>query len=180
MSKSTGTSLILLGILAIIAGIIAIAWPSITIVAFVILFSVYAFSDALLKVVEAVNSDSAGQVTGRLVLALVDIAAGALALAWPSATALVLVLITAVWAFIGGFVEIIAAFGSDETAGSRAMFVIGGLMSVVFGVILFSRPSLGATTLALLFGLFAVMYGVSQIIIGTNLRGAGKLFGAVS
>lgn len=30
------------------------------------------------------------------------------------------------WAFAGGFLEIIAAFASDETPGSRAMLVIGG------------------------------------------------------
>ena len=43
MFKSTSTSLILLGILAVIVGIIAIAWPGVTILALVILFAVYAF-----------------------------------------------------------------------------------------------------------------------------------------
>jgi uncharacterized membrane protein HdeD (DUF308 family) len=37
MFKSTSTSLILLGVLAIIVGIIAIAWPGVTILALVIL-----------------------------------------------------------------------------------------------------------------------------------------------
>ena len=46
-------------------------------------------------------------------------------------------------------------------------------MSVVFGVVLFTRPGLGAATLALLFGLFAVMFGVLQIIIGTQVLGTG-------
>ena len=44
--KSTSTSLILLGILAVIVGIIAIAWPNVTIFALVILFAIYAFMDA--------------------------------------------------------------------------------------------------------------------------------------
>ena len=43
MFKSTSTSMILLGILAVIVGIIAIAWPNVTILALVILFAVYAF-----------------------------------------------------------------------------------------------------------------------------------------
>ena len=47
--KSTSTSLILLGILAVIVGIIAIAWPGVTILALVILFAVYAFMDAGLQ-----------------------------------------------------------------------------------------------------------------------------------
>ena len=43
MFKSSSTSLILLGILAVIVGIVAIAWPGVTILALVILFAVYAF-----------------------------------------------------------------------------------------------------------------------------------------
>ena len=46
MWKSTSTQLIVLGILAVIVGIIAIAWPGVTILALVILFAVYAFIDA--------------------------------------------------------------------------------------------------------------------------------------
>src|SRR6266496_3788890 len=46
MFKSTSTSLILRGVLAIIVGIIALAWPSVTILALVTLFAIYAFIDA--------------------------------------------------------------------------------------------------------------------------------------
>lgn len=59
------------------------------------------------------------------------------------------------WAFAGGFLEIIAAFASDETPGSRAMLVIGGVLPVILGVVLFTRPGLGIAALALLFSLFA-------------------------
>jgi uncharacterized membrane protein HdeD (DUF308 family) len=34
------------------------------------------------------------------------------------------------------------------------MFILGGLVSVAFGMVLFARPDIGALTLALLFGLF--------------------------
>ena len=44
--------------------------------------------------------------------------AGVIALVWPGPTALVLVLIVAFWAFVGGFAEIFLAFGSGETAGT--------------------------------------------------------------
>jgi hypothetical protein len=57
------------------------------------------------------------------------------------------------------FFEIFAGFGSGETAGTRAMFILGGLVSVAFGVVLFARPGIGAVTLALLFGLFSLFYG---------------------
>ena len=46
------------------------------------------------------------------------------------------------------------------------MFILGGLISVAFGVVLFARPGVGAVTLAMLFGLFSLIYGVSQIALG--------------
>jgi uncharacterized membrane protein HdeD (DUF308 family) len=49
MFKSSSTSLILLGILAVAGGIVAIAWPGVTILALVILFAIYAFVNAGLQ-----------------------------------------------------------------------------------------------------------------------------------
>jgi len=179
MFKSTSTSLILYGVLAIIVGIIAIAWPGVTILALVILFAVYAFIAAGLQAMRAFSSRSAGPVLGHLLLALVDLAAGVIALVWPKPTALVLVIVVAAWALVGGFFEVFAAFQSGETAGTRALFILGGLVSILFGVLLFARPGVGAVTLALLFGLFALIYGVSQITMGVELRRTGKTLSSV-
>jgi uncharacterized membrane protein HdeD (DUF308 family) len=169
------TALILRGALAIIVGIVAIAWPGATILALVILFAVYAFIDAGLQAVRGFSSATAGPVFGHLLLALIDLAAGVVALAWPGPTALVLVLVVAAWAFTGGFLEIFAAFAAGETAGTRALFIVAGLVSVVFGLVLFARPGVGAITLALLFGLFNLTYGTSQVVMGVQSRGPGGL-----
>jgi uncharacterized membrane protein HdeD (DUF308 family) len=179
MLRSSSTSLILLGVLAIIVGIIAIAWPQVTVYALVILFAVYAFIAAALQAMRAFSSRTAGPVFGHLLLALIDVAAGVIALVWPGPTALVLVLVVGIWAFIGGVFEIFAAFQSGETAGTRALFTVTGLVSILFGVLLFARPGVGAVTLALLFGLFALIYGISQITMGIELRRTGKTLNSV-
>jgi uncharacterized membrane protein HdeD (DUF308 family) len=173
MFKSTFTSLILLGILAVIVGIIAIAWPGVTILALVILFAVYAFMAAGLAAARAFTSRSAGPVAGYLLLALADLAAGVVALAWPGPTAYVLVIIVAAWALVAGVAEFAGGFQSGETAGTRAMFILSGLVSAAFGVLLFARPNVGAVTLALLFGLYSLIYGFSQITAGVQLRHMG-------
>ena len=177
--KSLSTPLIARGVLAIIVGIIAIAWPGVTILALVILFAVYAFLDAGLEGARAFSSGGAGPVFGHLLLALIDVAAGVVALAWPNATALVLVLVVAVWAFVGGFAEIFAAFASGETAGTRAWLILGGLVSIAFGAVFVSRPNVGAVSLALLFGLFSLTYGVSQIVMGNEIRRSGKVLDSI-
>jgi len=56
----------------------------------------------------------------------------------------------------------------------RAMFILAGLVSIAFGVGLFARPGIGAVTLALLFGLFSLIYGISAIVRGSELRRTGR------
>ena len=130
MLKSLSTSLILRGMLALAVGVTALAWPGITVLALVVLFAVYAFAASGLEAVRAFSSRTAGPVFGHLLVGLIDLAAGVLALAWPGPTALVLVLIVASWAVVGAF-----------------------------GVALFALPGVGAITLALVFGLFNLIYG---------------------
>jgi uncharacterized membrane protein HdeD (DUF308 family) len=170
MFKQTSTSLILLGILSVIVGIIAFAWPGVTVYALVILFAVYAFLAAGLEAARAFTSRTAGPVFGHLLLGLISLAAGVVALVWPGPTALVLVLVVGIWAVAGGIVEIVNGFGKGEAAGTRAMFILTGLVSVAFGVLLFARPGVGALTLALLFGLFNLIYGITRITLGVQLH----------
>jgi uncharacterized membrane protein HdeD (DUF308 family) len=52
-------------------------------------------------------------------------------------------------------------------------------VSVAFGVVLFARPGLGAITLALLFGLFNLIYGAWQFVLGIEMRQTDKTLRAV-
>jgi uncharacterized membrane protein HdeD (DUF308 family) len=170
MLKPLSTSLILRGLLALIVGALALAWPGVTVLALVIVFAVFAFMSASMQVLQAFSGRSAGPVVGHLLLGLVDLAAGVVALAWPVSTALVLVLLVASWAIITGTLEIGGAFRRGEEAGARAMFLLGGLVSVAFGVVLFARPGMGAISLALVFGLFNLISGSWMMVRGIELR----------
>ena len=127
-----------------------------------------------LEAVRAFSSRTAGPVFGHLLVGLIDLAAGVLALAWPGPTALVLVLIVASWAVIAGVTEVAAAVRGRESAGTRALFTLGGLISVAFGAVLFAHPAVGAITLALLNGLFNLVYGARTLVQGIELRRTGK------
>jgi uncharacterized membrane protein HdeD (DUF308 family) len=170
MFKSLSTSLIVRGLLAVGIGAVALAWPEVTVLALVVLFAVYAFMWSAFELASAFTSRTAGPVFAHLVVGLVDLAAGVVALTWPGPTALVLVLLVASWAIVTGSVEVVAAFGTGEDAGSRALLVIGGLVSVVFGVVLFAYPGMGAVSLALLFGLFNLIAGSWMLVRGIELR----------
>jgi hypothetical protein len=73
-------------------------------------------------------------------------------------------------AVLAGILEIDAAFGAGELAGMRALFVLGGVVLAAFGVSLLARPGMGAITLALLFGLFNLVYWTRAIVQGIELR----------
>ena len=90
-----------------------------------------------------------------------------------------LVLVVAIWAFVAGFAEIFAAFGGGETTGTRALYIVTGLISIAFGVVLAARPGIGSVTLALLFVLFSMIYGVSEIVTGVQMRRTGKTLHSV-
>jgi uncharacterized membrane protein HdeD (DUF308 family) len=173
MPKSLSTFLILRGILAVILGIVALAWPGVTVLALVVLFAVTAFIAAGVQAFLAF-SGAGRPLVGHLLLGLADLAAGVIALAWPQATALVLVLIVGCWAVFAGVFGIFVAVRSDELARSRPLFILGGLSTVAFGVSLFARPGMGAVTLALLFGLFSLTTGAGLVMQGIGLRKAGK------
>jgi uncharacterized membrane protein HdeD (DUF308 family) len=170
MPKSLSTALILRGIVAVALGIIALVWPGVTVLTLVVLFAVSAFIAAGVQAMFAVNSAAGGRVAGHLLLGLADLAAGVIALAWPAPTALVLVLIVGCWAVFAGLFGIFVAFRADELARSRALFILGGLGAVAFGVSLFARPAMGAVALALLFGLFSLTNGAGLIMQGIGLR----------
>ncbi|MBV8162595.1 MAG: DUF308 domain-containing protein [Acidimicrobiia bacterium] len=178
MLQSLSKNLILRGAAAIVVGLIAVVWPSITIGAFVILFAAYAFAEAIQQGATAFSSEKAGPVAGHLLLGILDIAVGVVALAWPGITALVLLLWVAAWAVVTGGVEIGMAFASDESAGTRTAWATAGVISVLFGLALFARPTLGALSLAVAFGVFAMAFGISHVVLGARVRRTDEVAGA--
>jgi len=179
MFKSLSTSLIARGILALAVGLTALAWPGVTVLALVIMFAVYSLTAAGLQAARAFASRNAGPVAGHLLLAVADLAAGAVALAWPGPTALVLVLIVGAWAIIAGLAEIATASGAGQPAGARAMLTLAGLATIAFGVVLCARPGAGAVTLALLFAMFNLTTGTWMLAHGIQLRQTGKALHSV-
>ena len=170
MLKSLSTFLILRGILAVALGIMALVWPGVTVLTLVILFAVSAFVAAGVQAVLAFSGAATRPVAGHLLLGLADLTAGVIALAWPGATARVLVLIVGCWAVFAGLFGVFVVSRADELARSRALFILSGLGAVAFGVSLFARPAMGAVTLALLFGLFSLTNGAGLIMQGIGLR----------
>jgi uncharacterized membrane protein HdeD (DUF308 family) len=95
------------------------------------------------------------------------------ALAWPGITALVLAIWIGIWALVTGFGEVAMAFGTNETAGQRAMWSLSGLVSIALAFVLFLQPDVGASALALVFGLFSIVYGINALVLSARAHEVG-------
>jgi uncharacterized membrane protein HdeD (DUF308 family) len=173
--NSSAVTVVLRGILAIAVGIIAVAWPNVTIGAFVILFAVYAFLAAFMEAARAFQSAHAAPVVGRLLVAVLDVAAGLGAIVWPGVTALSLVLLVAVWALTTGAVEVALALRAGENSGERARLGLSGLVSLSLAAVFAIRPDIGAVTIAQVYGLFSIVSGISSLVMTVGRPKTGTI-----
>jgi uncharacterized membrane protein HdeD (DUF308 family) len=158
------------GVLGILFGLIAFWHPLVTILSLVIVFAAYAISDGVFAIVAAVRAARANERWWPFVLeGLVSIAAGVLAFMWPHITVLVFIVMIAVWAIITGVLMLSAAFRLGPDRG-RWWFVLGGVASLAWGVLLFIAPFMGAVVLTWWIGAYAFVFGIALLIAAFRLR----------
>lgn len=160
------------GIAAILFGILAFALPGITLTVLVLLWGAYALVDGVLSLVSAFRTTHDHR-WGLLIEGLVGIGAGIVTFTWPGLTALVLLYIIAVWALITGVLELIAAFRLRRVIHDEWWLVLGGVASVVFGVLMLAMPAAGALALVWLIASYAIVFGVLMIALAVRLHGLG-------
>jgi len=157
------------GAAAIAFGIIAILAPGISLLALVILWGSYALIDGGLSLVAAPLKAREGRRWGWLLFeGLASIAAGLLTFAWPGITALVVLTFIAIRAVLGGIAEIALAVRLRDQITDEWRLASAGILSVVFGVLLFAFPRVGAMGLMWMVGSYALLFGL--LLVGLGLR----------
>jgi uncharacterized membrane protein HdeD (DUF308 family) len=165
-ARQTGWTMALRGVLAVIFGIIALRNPNAAAAAFVIVFAIYAFADGLLNFVLAGRLGRAGQRWGwYLFEGIASIALGVVALAYPKATLLALVLLVGIRAIVMGIFELGAAF-SWQGVESRWLLGLTGVLSIILGILLFASPGAGGLALIWTIGVYAIIFGVMLFALG--------------
>jgi uncharacterized membrane protein HdeD (DUF308 family) len=158
------------GIAAILFGLAAFVWPGLTLEFLVVLFAIYALVDGALSIFVFVRRPR--QPLSMLVQGLVGIAAGAIALLFPGLAALSVVLLIAAWAILTGIAEIALTLRIRERLTVELLWVLAGVASIVFGILLVVFPSAGALALTWFIGAYALFIGVLLVILGFSLRAA--------
>lgn len=159
------------GIAAILFGVIAMVQPSISLLALVAVWGVYAITDGVFNLVLATRAGRAGARWGwYLFEGLVSIAAGVTAFVYPGMTAMVLLYLIAAWAIVTGIAEIAAAIHLRRVVSGEWMLAVSGVLSIAFGALLFAYPRSGALAVVWLIGLYAIAFGVLLVGLGVKLH----------
>lgn len=162
---------LLRGVAAVVFGLLAFFWPHITLFALVLLFGIYAVVDGIISLANAFGGEKRGQTrVWYALIGVLGIVAGIVAFVWPGITALVLIYIIGAWAVLTGIAEIIAGIGLRHETSSAWLLVLGGVISVIFGVLVFVHPGAGAVAVVWLIGFYAIIKGVEGIAFAFRLR----------
>jgi uncharacterized membrane protein HdeD (DUF308 family) len=159
------------GIAAIIFGILAFAWPGVTLVVLVLFFGAFALVDGIASLIAAITGRGATAPRWWLaIIGLVGIAAGLLTFFWPAVTAVLLLYFIAGWAIAMGVFQIIGAIQLRKEIDNEWLLVLSGVVSVLFGILLLAVPGTGLLALIWLIAIDAIIFGVLVIGFGLRLR----------
>jgi uncharacterized membrane protein HdeD (DUF308 family) len=167
--------LVVRGAMAILLGIFAFVWPQETIAALVLMFGAVALVDGTFAVVALIAGRSLTPYWWVLLLqGLFGIAVGVLTLLNPAITAVALLIYIAVWAIGMGVLQVTAAVTLRREISGEWWLALGGIASVGFGVLLMRHPAEGALTVLWLIGSYALVWGVTLLLGGLDVRRLGK------
>ena len=168
--SGTWWAMVLRGTAAVLFGLAALFWPGPTLFVLLVCFGVYALVDGLLTVVAGIRS-SGGRRWLLLAEGALGLLAGLVVLFWPGTTALVLVYAISAWAIFTGLLKVLMAVAFRREIENGWLMILGGLLSVLFGVILGFLPGVGLLTLVWLVGIYALILGVALVVLGLLDRG---------
>jgi uncharacterized membrane protein HdeD (DUF308 family) len=161
------------GVAAIAFGVLAFLWPGLTLLVLVTLFAAYMLIDgfALLVSLRRAEPATAGHRLAVAFMGVLGLAVGMATIFWPGITALALLYLVAFWAITLGLTQVVAAIRLRREISGELWFVIGGLLTIVFGVFILAFPGTGLLSLVWIVGTWAVVFGITNLVLAWRLRG---------
>jgi len=159
------------GIAALIFGVLVFLWPGVAGFVLVILFGAYAFVDGIFALVSAIRAAEAHERWIAFAIeGVIGLIIAAITLFHPIITALALYFTIAIWAVLTGILEIVAAVQLRKMMPNEWMLILGGVLSIAFGVLLFIYPLVGILTVIYLIAFYAVLFGILLIAFSLRLK----------
>ena len=147
-------------------GITALAWPEMTLALLAIAWGTLAFADGVMAVALSGLTKS----WALLFIGLVGIAAGVYTFFRPGMTVLTLVFVVGVWAVVRGVFDIVEAVSLRKEIPHEWLMLVGGVVAVIFGIVVVMAPGMGALSIAWVVGIYALVHGLLLLTVGLRVR----------
>ncbi len=159
------------GIVTLILGAVVLARPRDTVFAFAIVFGIWLFVAGLFRIVMAFaeSGETGGERLLMVLLGLLAVFIGILFLRRTEDTVTTLAFLLGLFWVIGGIIEFVHAYG-DGGSPARSWRMAIGVLAFAAGIVTLVVPHLTLTTLAVIMGIWLVIYGVFQITVSFLVR----------
>jgi uncharacterized membrane protein HdeD (DUF308 family) len=159
------------GIVTLVAGVAALAWPGVTILVLAILLGAQLVVTGIFRFVTALASDdlTGGTRTLFALLGALSFVVGLYALRHVLVTIVALALLLGIFWFVNGVIELFAALSHREMP-ARGWTAATGVLSVIAGVIALVYPGISLVVLAIVMGVWLVVFGIMEISAALRVR----------
>ena len=154
------------GVAAIVLGVLCFVLTGIALTLLVALFAAYLLVDGVFALVVGIRARS--WLLG--IEGVLGMLAGIVAALFPGITAVVLALIIATWAVVTGGLEIWAAVRLRRVIRNEWALIVGGMASLIFGVLMFIFPGAGLVTIVWIIGAYGIVFGILLLVAAFNVR----------
>jgi uncharacterized membrane protein HdeD (DUF308 family) len=153
------------GLLSIAVGVVILVWPGISLFALTILFGAYSLATGVVGLGAALSGAAKGERGWLIVSSLLGIAVGVMVLLWTDISALALLYVIGAYAVALGIIAIGGAFYLPIDGGDTALMTLSGLVSILFGIVIFARPGTGVLVVLALIAAFALIKGITEVVV---------------
>ena len=163
------------GALAVAVGILIIVWPNISLYSLVIVFGAFSLARGIIGLGAAIGSPIR-EGRGWLVLSsLASIAVGVVVFFWTDMSALALLYVIGAYAIALGVFAVWGAFVAPLDREDSIVLGLTGVVSILFGIVMFAEPGAGALVLLALIAAYLLVIGVAELTVAI---GGKRLFNA--
>jgi uncharacterized membrane protein HdeD (DUF308 family) len=165
--------ILIFGILMVVVGVIALAWPGPTVIALAVLFGIQLIVSGIFWFIGAFSrgEESGGARVMSAILGLLGILIGLYAVRHIVVSVVALALLIGIYWVANGIAEIYNAITRHEQE-HRGWMGFLGVLSVLAGIIVIVYPGISLVTLAIVLGIWLIIYGVMEIFIAFRVRSA--------